>query len=81
MQLLAYVTLLVSSFARRQIRFHTLIPHPQPREDMRRHMKGMRRGRSYLRIRARDIDSLAGHFSVVISVDQIMRNSRMLRID
>ena len=52
-----------------------IAPHAEAREDMRRHMQGMRSGRSDFGVCARCKKTLLGHFLVVAGVDQIMCDS------
>ena len=65
---------------RGQIRIDVLLPHANPGEDVRGHMQRVRRRRSHLRITPRRGQPQLRQLRLVISVNQIVRHSRMIRL-
>ena len=57
-----------------------VLPQTEPRKNMRRHVQRMRGPRRKLRIFAGRGQSLLGHVGFIVSVDQIVRDSRMVRL-
>ena len=57
-----------------------LVPQPEPREDVRRHVERVRRGRRGLGVAAGGRERQAGERRIVEGVNRVVMDSRMLRV-
>ena len=65
----------------RQVRVDRLLPEPEPREDVRRHVERVGRGGRDLRVGARRRQRLGGERRIVEGVDHVVRDARMIRLE
>jgi hypothetical protein len=62
------------------IRLDRLAPKPEAREDVRRHVQGVRRVGRDLRVKLRGLDAMLRDRWIVVAVDQVVGDARMVRI-
>src|ERR1051325_8163519 len=65
---------------RGRVRGDRFLPMADSREDMRRHMEGMRRSRGDFGVALGGIESLLGDGRVVVEMDQVMSDAGMPRL-
>jgi hypothetical protein len=61
-------------------RLDRLLPQSQPREDVGRHVQGVRRGRRDLRVPPGGVERARGEWRVVVAVDEVVGDARMVRL-
>jgi hypothetical protein len=79
-QLLTCITFAVRCRPRGDIRRDRIVPETQTRENMRGHMQRVGSGGGDLRVSARGRQAAWRQLRAVISVNQIMRNARVVRM-
>src|SRR5438477_10626517 len=78
MKLVAIFLVSLGCFHRSRVRFNRLFPVTDAREDVRRHVLRMRRGRRDLGVLVGGSQALRGDRRIVIEMDQIVSDARML---
>ena len=66
---------------RRQVRGDRILPEPEPREDVRGHVEGVRRVRGDPGVGAGRGEGIGGKLRIVERVDHVMRDAGMLRLE
>ena len=66
-------------FRRREIRTNRVLPQAEPREDVRRHVKRVRRVGRDLRVALRGRERQRRELRIVEAVNQVMRDPRVIR--
>ena len=61
-----------------EVGIDVILPKAEPGKNVRRHMQGVRRGGSQLRIFPSRRQSLLRHAGLVVGVDQVMGDARMI---
>ena len=66
---------------RREVRGDRILPEPEPREDVRGHVEGVRRVRGDPGVGAGRREGLGGKLRIVERVDHVVRDAGMLRLE
>ncbi len=71
---------LAGRFGRRQVRGDHVVPHAEPGEDVGRHVQDVRHPRGDRRVRLRRLEAAGRHGRVVVAVDQVVHDTRVIGV-